>query len=151
MVLGAVKLSLLSVIRDNWRDCDIYSPIWHSEPGLSVEAAGLASCCQQWSHQDWKGGGLCYHQGGLAAASRVTVRTSSPGTHCSLFSSTCSSRKKRQWLSVTSSQAIMGLCIWAIVVTQMCSEKKCFSWTFYTEAVWQWVTSKSVRVWARTL
>lgn len=37
-----------------------------------MEAAGLASCCQQWSHQDWKGGGMCYHRGRPAAANRVT-------------------------------------------------------------------------------
>lgn len=57
---------------------------------------------------------MCYDLGGLAAASRVTaslpMRASSPGTHCSLsFSLTCSTRKKRHWLSVTSSQAMREL------------------------------------------
>lgn len=49
---------------------------------------------------------------GLAAASRVTVRASSPETHSSLSSSlTCSSRRGRHWLSVTSSQAMTRLSV----------------------------------------
>ena len=120
---------------------------------LSVEAAGLASCCQQWSHWGWKeGGGMCYDCGGLAAAVRVAaslpVTASSPGTHCSRSSSsTCSSRKKRHWLSVASSQAMRAFlseCIWAVLVTQTHLVKKCFSWTFYTEAVWKWVTLSQI-------
>lgn len=111
MVLGAVKLSL-SVIRDKGSWCLL--SIWHSEPGLSVEAVGLASCCQQLSHWGQEGGGVCCDCGRLAIASRIIssllVKASSPETHYSFSSiSTCSSRNKRHWLSVTSSQSMRGL------------------------------------------
>lgn len=68
MVLGAVKLSL-SVIRDKGSWCLL--SIWHSEPGLSVEAVGLASCCQQLSRWGQEGGGVCCDRGRLAIASRI--------------------------------------------------------------------------------
>ena len=55
---------------------------------LSAEAAGLASCRQQWLHWGWKeDGGMRSDCGGLAAAIRVAasqpVRASRPGPHCS--------------------------------------------------------------------
>lgn len=93
-MLGAVKLSLLSVSRDNWRGCDVCCP-FGTQSLSSVEAAGLASCCQQWSHQNWKGGGMCYHRGAPATASRVTegIKLGDPLLLSS--SSICSSRKER--------------------------------------------------------
>lgn len=143
MVLGAVKLSL-SVIRDKGSWCLL--SIWHSEPGLSVEAVGLASCCQQLSHWGQEGGGVCCDRGRPASRiiSSLPVKASSPGTHYYFSSiSTCSSRNKRHWLSVTSSQSMRELFfrMYLSCPGKLDMFKKCFSWASYTEVVWRWVIS----------
>lgn len=78
-----------------------------------------------------------------------SLRTSSPGTCCSLSASlTCSGRKGIGLVSLLPrpSWGFLSECIWAVLVTQTHLERKCFSWTFYTEAFWRWVTSSSVGV-----
>lgn len=70
---------------------------------------------------------------------------SSPGDPRLLFSiSTCSSRKKRRWLSVISSQALRGLSGGPYLSCPGNLDmflKEVFFLSVLTEAVWRWVTS----------
>lgn len=40
--------------------------------------------------------------------------------------------------------AFLSECIWALLVTQTHLVNKCFSWTFYTDAVWKWMTVSQI-------
>lgn len=145
-------MSLQSVIRENWRAVMLPAPSARRAWALSG-GAGLACCWQQQSRQDWKGGGGRCRHGGLAQLAG-SLRALSPGTCCSLSASlTCPSRRGIGLVSLLPrpSWGFLSECIWAVLATQTRLERKCFSWTFYTEAVWRWVTSSSVGVWACTL
>lgn len=113
MVLGAVRLSLLSVIRDNWRDRGAYYPSGTQNPG------------SQWRLLAWLLAASSSHTGARRVVGMLwpcRAGCSRQG-HCLIACEGMKARdplllflyldllyrKKRHWLSVTSSQAMRGL------------------------------------------
>lgn len=153
MVLAAVTLSLLSVIKDNWRDHDAHYPF------------GTQSLSSQWRLLAWPFVASSSHIGTgrrVVECAMTSVGWLQPAgslPHClwghqaqgptAPFPSAWPALLERKGIGLVSLPpkpwgSFLLECISAVLVTGTRLERKGFSWTFDTEAVWRWVTSNSV-------